>query len=179
MALRSEPHDIEETAREGPSADDVVAQGIRWWNAEKPELDTQGKAILGRIVALQDRVTRRYNEVLAPFGLRYTEYAVLATLRAHGRAIPMSPTELRETMLFTSGGLSNLLRRLAERGFIERTAAPHDGRGVTVSLTDAGADLADRTMPVQTEADLALIEGLEPAERQLLEGLLTKLIRSP
>ncbi|RAH97812.1 MarR family transcriptional regulator [Acuticoccus sediminis] len=176
MALRSDMDEDGEAATGGP--DDVVAQGIRWWNTEKPELDTQGKAILGRIIALQDRVTRRYNAALAPFGLRYTEYAVLATLRAHGRHIPMSPTELRETMLFTSGGLSNLLRRLAERGLIARTAAAHDGRGVTVSLTDQGAALADMTMPVQVEADQDLIAGLDEGERHMLESLLTKLIRS-
>ncbi|ORE95815.1 MarR family transcriptional regulator [Stappia sp. 22II-S9-Z10] len=158
--------------------DDVVASGIRWWNAEKPELDTQGKAILGRIIALQDRITRRYNAALAPFGLKYTEYAVLATLRARGSDLPMSPTELSQTMLFTSGGLSNLLRRLAERGLVSRTAAAHDGRGVTVSLTAEGRALADRTMPVQVATDRDLIACLSGPERSALEGLLTTLLRS-
>ena len=34
--------------------------------------------------------------------------------------------------------LSRLVDRLAERGLVERCADPADGRGVRLSLTDAG-----------------------------------------
>jgi DNA-binding MarR family transcriptional regulator len=157
-------------------AGDRVERGIAMWNAEKPELDTAGKSIVGRVVALNDIITRNFNAVLAPHGLRYTEYAVLATLRARGQPHAMSPSQLQAAMLFTSGGLSNLLRRLAERDLISRSTDRRDRRGVIVALTEAGLKLADETMPVQADMENYLIRMLSSEEWGTARSLLSKLI---
>lgn len=161
-----------------PSDDpgDRVERGIAMWNAEKPALDTTGKSIIGRVVALHDIITRHFNAILAPHGLRYTEYAVLATLRARGAPYSMSPSQLQAAMLFTSGGLSNLLRRLAERKLVTRSTDRRDRRGVVVALTEKGRALADETMPVQADMENYLIRMLSADERDAAEKLLSKLI---
>lgn len=155
---------------------DRVERGIAMWNAEKPSLDTTGKSIVGRVVALHDIIIRHFNAVLAPYDLRYTEYAVLATLRARGEPYSMSPSQLQAAMLFTSGGLSNLLRRLAERKLISRSADRRDRRGVVVALTEKGRELADETMPVQADVENYLIRMLSADEKALARALLSKLI---
>ena len=64
------------------------------------------------------------------------EYDVLYTL-AKCRE-PVRPGELNRHVLLSQPALSRLVDRLAERGLVRREADPADGRGVRLSLTDAG-----------------------------------------
>ena len=53
----------------------------------------------------------------------------------------MSPKALLDSLILTSGSLSNLLRRLEKAGLIRRMADETDGRGVIVELTEKDATL--------------------------------------
>ena len=64
------------------------------------------------------------------------EYDVLYTLSRCRE--PINLTELNRHVLLSQPALSRLVDRLAERGLVERCADPADGRGVRLSLTDAG-----------------------------------------
>jgi DNA-binding MarR family transcriptional regulator len=123
------------------------------WQRERPDIDCSGKAIVGRILHLHDLILRAVDRALAPHGLKYPTYAVLATIRVSGKPYRMSPSELLSTLLLTSGGLSNLLRRMEKDGFIRRMADKRDGRGVIVELTPKGIAAADASM-----ADHAAVE---------------------
>lgn len=82
-----------------------------------------------------------YRELLAPWGLTYTQYLVLVLLWTEGTA---SVRRLGEHLGLDSGTLSPLLKRLEERGLVERrrgATAARDDRVVTVSLTERGTEL--------------------------------------
>ncbi len=64
------------------------------------------------------------------------EYDVLYTLSKC--AEPLRMTDLNRHVLLSQPALSRLVDRLAERGLLERGSDPADGRGVRLSLTDAG-----------------------------------------
>jgi DNA-binding MarR family transcriptional regulator len=51
---------------------------------------------------------------------------------------PVRLTELNRHVLLSQPALSRLVDRLAERGLVRRGPDPADGRGVRLSLTDAG-----------------------------------------
>jgi DNA-binding MarR family transcriptional regulator len=159
----------------GEPKEDLVSRGMRWWRQERPDIDSSGKAVVGRLLRLQDLALRRLNEAIASHGLKYQEYGVLATLRVKGAPFQMTPSELQSTLLYSSGGLSNLLKRLEREGYIQRAIHPADGRGVLVKLTSKGRRLADKAMPAHAQAELALIAMFEPAERELLAGLLARM----
>ena len=55
------------------------------WRLERPDIDCSGKAVVGRVLLLQDIILKTVNAALAPHGLRYPAYAVLATLRVSGK----------------------------------------------------------------------------------------------
>jgi DNA-binding MarR family transcriptional regulator len=156
--------------------DDLVDRGIRQWRNERPDLDSSGKAVVGRLLRLEEVVLRTLNEVLQPFGLKYQEYAVLATLRVAGPPYRLSPSRLQATLLFTSGGLSNLLKRLELAGLVRRSSDPKDGRGVVVKLTAKGQRLADAAMPRHAAAELHLLRMFEPRQRQVLAQLLSRMM---
>lgn len=165
-------------AQEAPTAvgGDLVERGIGQWQRERPDIDSSGKAVVGRLLRLEEVVLRTLNQVLEPFGMKYQEYAVLATLRVAGAPYRLSPSRLQSTLLFTSGGLSNLLKRLEKDGWIKRSIDPNDGRGVLVKLTAKGIRLADEAMPRHAAAELHLLRMLDADQRNTLAGLLSQMM---
>lgn len=160
----------------GRRADDVVGRGVAQWRTERPDIDSSGKEVIGRLLHLEGVVLQAVNAVLAPHGLKYLEYGVLATLRVSGAPYRMTPSNLQARLLFTSGGLSNLLKRLEANGWVQRTDDPQDGRGVLVCLTPKGRRLADRAMPDHANAELHLLRMFSPQERDHLADLLARMM---
>lgn len=158
--------------------EDLVARGMRWWREQRPDIDSSGKAIVGRISLLQDLALRRINEGLARHGVRYQEYGVLATLRSKGPPFQMSPSELQASLIYSSGGLSNLLKRLERGGYIGRSEDPSDGRAVRVKLTAKGKRLADQAMPDHAQVELGFIQALTARQREQLAALLAQLMKA-
>lgn len=156
--------------------EDLVGRGIKQWRAERPDIDSSGKAVVGRILRLEEVVLRTFNAVLQPLGIKYQAYAVLATLRVAGRPYRLSPSRLQSTLLFTSGGLSNLLRRLENDGLIRRSIDPIDRRGVSVQLTAKGLRLADEAMPAHAEAERQLLRMFDTKQCAMLAELLSMMM---
>lgn len=144
---------------------DRVGRGMAQWRDARPDIDGSGKAVVGRILHLNDIIMRAVDKKLARHGIKYPVYAVLATIRVSGAPYRMSPTELLSTLLVTSGGLSNLLRRMEADGYVTRTADKRDGRGVIVELTAKGIALADASMADHAAVERDLVECL-PRELQ-------------
>jgi DNA-binding MarR family transcriptional regulator len=70
--------------------------------------------------------------------LSMREYDVLYTLSKCPEPVRMG--ELHRHVLLSQPALSRMVDRLVERGLVERFPDPEDGRGVRLSLTDAGRD---------------------------------------
>lgn len=167
------------TTPRDPSHDaglDIVGRGMTQWRRERPDIDCSGKAIVGRILRLQDVILRAVNDVLGQHGLRYPAYAVLATLRASGAPFRMSPSRLNQTLLLSSGGISNLLTRLERAGWILRHADRVDGRAVVVELTDEGRALVDRAMVDHAAVERALVAMFDAEEQEQMASLLSRML---
>lgn len=82
--------------------------------------------------------TRRYHQLLAPWGLTYPQYLVLVVLWEHDT---VSVRDLGKELMLDSGTLSPLLKRLEAAGLITRSRAADDERRVDVGLTPKGEEL--------------------------------------
>jgi DNA-binding MarR family transcriptional regulator len=145
---------------------DRVGAGIGRWRREFPEIDSSGKAVVGRLLHLHEVFLTAINRTLARHKLKYPSFAVLATLRVEGAPYRMSPKTLLDTLILTSGGLSNLLRRLEKAGHVRRMADETDGRGVIVELTEQGRRLVEPAMRDHAETERRLVAALSQEERQ-------------
>ena len=67
------------------------------------------------------------------------EYDVLYELSKAPSGLSM--VEINRNILMTQGGVSRLVRRLEQRGLLERCANPSDARAALISLTHEGAAL--------------------------------------
>ena len=59
---------------------------------------------------------------------------------------------------------------------MRRLPDPDDRRGVIVELTDSGTEVVDAAVAANAASDRQLLERLDPAEIETLEGLLRKLL---
>lgn len=146
------------------------------WSQERPELDSGGFAIAGRLQVLGKRLGCRVEQALAPLDLAPWAFDVLATLRRSGPPFRMTPTELTRATMLTSGAMTNRLDRLEERGFVAREADPDDRRGVRVVLTEEGREMAERGVAARFADATELSNTLSASERSKLESLLRKLL---
>ena len=157
---------------------DLVDVLISDWRRQRPELDTRALGIVGRLIQLGAQLRVSASDALAPHGLGYTDFDILATLRRTGSPFRLTPTELRDSVLLTSGAMTTAIGRLVAKGLVERDSDEADRRVKFVRLTGEGANLVDRAVSDRfAEADRA-IATLEPGERDVLENLLRKLTAS-
>lgn len=156
---------------------DRIDRLLAEWQAERPALDTAAMAVVGRLLSIGRQLEARANAALKPLRLHYTDLDVLATLRRGGRPYRRTPTELRDSVLITSGAMTACLDRLESTGLIARVADPHDRRSSAAQLTTEGRKLIDKAIVVRFEEAADALSGLSEGERSRLAALLKKLGR--
>ncbi len=148
------------------------------WAAEKPDLDTTPMGVVGRI----SRISRHFDQLLqknyAKFGLNSGEFDVLASLRRAGYPYQLTPTQLFNSLMLSSGAMTNRLDRLENVGLIKRGPNPEDRRGILVTLTEEGVTLMDNAYPAHIANEQEMLASLSDAERDMLTDLLRKLLLS-
>ncbi|MBF0191426.1 MAG: MarR family transcriptional regulator [Magnetococcales bacterium] len=114
--------------------------------------------------------------VMERFGLSPAEFDVLASLRRSPEPYELTPSQLRQALLITSGGLTKVLHQLAGRGLIVRLTVSGDRRVKPVRLAPAALPLIGRAMEaVMRHAGAQIFAHLTPEEIQSMTGLLARL----
>ncbi|CAN7639845.1 MarR family winged helix-turn-helix transcriptional regulator [Mesorhizobium sp. LjNodule214] len=158
---------------------DRAAKAIEQWLRERPDLDVSPMAVLGRLNEASSLIAReRLAPLFARFGLQSGEFDVLATLRRSGQPYALTPTELYEATMVTSGAMTNRLDRLEKAGLTLRGPHPSDRRGIVVQLTEKGLALIDEAVAAHVANEHEILAGLSGPERETLAHLLGKLIGS-
>lgn len=145
------------------------------WSTERPELDATPILVIGRIHRLAIALDVELLRVYAEHGLGDGDFDVLATLRRSGRPHELTPGELVDQTMVTSGAVTKRVDRLQGLGLVERRVSISDRRSRIVALTPAGRRLIDRAMPEHLANEARLLEPLSSRERDQLAGLLGKL----
>jgi DNA-binding MarR family transcriptional regulator len=155
---------------------DAVDRILEQWSCERPDLDCSPMGIIGRISQLQREVHLAQRATFARHGLDAPSFDVLAALRRAGEPYQLTPTALMRSALVTSGAITQRLDRLEEKGLITRERSEADGRAVVVTLSRAGRAALDAALPDHLETERALLEGLPAEDREVLAGLLRRLL---
>lgn len=158
---------------------DRAARALEQWKRERPDLDVSPMGVIGRLSEASFLIARdRLAPLFARFGLQSGEFDVLATLRRSGAPHALTPTELYEATMVTSGAMTARLDRLEKSGLIRRAPHPTDRRAVVVQLTAEGLRLIDEALGAHVANEHEILTGLTVPEREILAGLLRKLIVS-
>ena len=132
---------------------------------------------LTRVGLLLDGFQHR---VLDAFGLRFIDFSVLRVLQLSGLPYRASAGELSEIVLRSSGGMTQILDRLEQLGYVQRVTDATDRRKVLAELTDEGLDTAQRASAAYARERRRILKSLSTAEVdkvdaavRLLLGVLT------
>ncbi|EHN73230.1 MarR family regulatory protein [Streptomyces coelicoflavus ZG0656] len=162
---------------EHPEApEDPVDVIIGQWAAVRPDLDTAGMEVFGRVFRLARAMGDRMEQAYARFGISRGEFDALATLRRSGEPYTLSPRQLSATLMLTTGGMTGRLDKLERAGLLRRSPDPHDRRGLQVTLTDRGLELIDEAVGAGLAAQTEALASLDPERAALLAGLLRDLL---
>ena len=153
---------------------DEVDRLIAAWKRERPDLDLSPLAVLSRITRIARHLDIARRDAFAD--LETWGFDVLAALRRAGAPHQLSPGQLMQETMVTSGTMTNRLDRLEELQLITREQDPDDGRGSLVKLTRAGLRAVDAALEGLLENERELLGTLTAKDRELLADLLSKLV---
>ena len=155
---------------------DRLDELIDQWRAERPDLEPEVMATVGRVRTVAALIDRRLGAAAAEHGLDRGQGDVLFTLRRSGKPYRLSPSELVASMLVPSGTMTNRLDRLEAQGLIDRRPNPEDRRGMDVQLTAKGLRLADGMVTEHVTNEEEMLSTLSARDRQQLDRILRKLL---
>ncbi len=153
---------------------DEVDRLIAAWKRERPDLDLSPLAVLSRITRIARHLDIARRDAFAD--LETWGFDVLAALRRAGAPHQLSPGQLMQETMVTSGTMTNRLDRLEELQLITREQDPDDGRGSLVTLTKSGVSAVDAALEGLLENERELLGTLTAKDRELLADLLSKLV---
>jgi DNA-binding MarR family transcriptional regulator len=127
-----------------------------------------------------DRISALHNlhqaEIMSGFGLLASDFGLLTALRRSGEPYQLSPTQLREFMLVSSGGMTKALYRLEDKGMVSRTSKSGDARVKLVQLTEKGKATIEAAVKKVQKTHSVLTNEFSREELDQLDQLLARFL---
>jgi DNA-binding MarR family transcriptional regulator len=158
------------------NADDAIDRVEAAWRRERPDVDVSSVGIVSRIWRISRHLEQARKERLAEHGTDRVTLDVLAMLRRSGPPFRMTAGELTHHSLISSGGVSQRLEKLERAGLVTRHIHSNDRRRIDVELTAAGVELIDSILADLMAHEAALLDSLDPSEREDLRRILKRLL---
>jgi DNA-binding MarR family transcriptional regulator len=150
----------------------------RDWHRERPDLEVSSIAVITRIRRAAKLLQLRRSRLLRGLGTDEATLDLLSTIRRSGPPYELTPGQLAERTLVTSGAVSQRLTRAEAAALVTRRPSTRDSRSVVVTLTPAGLDLLEATVTALFADEEATLAGLDPADRTAFVDLLRRYLDS-
>jgi len=154
---------------------DEVDRIVGAWQTQRPDLDFSPLEVLSRVDRLSRHLDRARRDAFRRSDLEPWEWDVLSALRRAGDPFQLSPKQLLQQTLVSSGTMTNRIDRLVARRLVRREGDPADGRSVLVTLAGDGKTRVDAAITRLVDAEATLLSGLSKSDRDRLAALLRKL----
>lgn len=151
---------------------DAVDGLLAAWSAARPDLDPGPLGLVGRVIVLAKHLERSVESALEQHGLALGQFDILATLRRQGTRGALAPSQLLQSVMLSSGGMTNRLDKLEAAGWIVRRQDRSDRRGVVVELTAKGCKLIDAATVTRFDEAAASLPKLPAKEQAALTDIL-------
>ncbi len=109
---------------------------------------------------------------LRPMGIGYQEFKVIGELVVSGRT---SMAKLAERIMFTQAGVTYLIDRLEEQGYVVRVRSNEDRRIIFIEATDRGKKVFEEGLKVIRETTRELFQNLTHEELASVYNSLMKI----
>ena len=116
--------------------------------------------------------TKGVNEVMKPFGLYSSEWAVLNFVAKHD-SFPQS--DIAAALEIEGAAISKTLSKMEQKGLIMRTSS-QDKREKRISLTEKGRELYPLAAQAAGNHRSAVLSGLSPDERRQMLSFIQSML---
>lgn len=155
-------------------ASDKVDRILAQWDEVRPDLDCSAMGVVGRLRRTSGVWKKKLDPVFQDYGLSSIEFDILATLRRCDAAV--TPTELYQTLMLSSGAVSTRIEQLVKRNWVQRIASEHDRRSCKVVLTQEGVEFVDKVLNSHVANMDKMLNVLSKQEQDQLAHLLKKVL---
>ncbi|MCR5846354.1 MAG: MarR family transcriptional regulator [bacterium] len=114
-------------------------------------------------------VVNLYRPHLDAIDLTYTQYIAMMVLWEEGS---VSSKHLGERLFLDSGTLTPLLRKLEEKGLVERRRSEEDARDLVVTITAQGEALKEKAVNIPETLAVCLSAGSSEDAERFRQGLM-------
>ncbi len=142
---------------------------------KRPFESPEQEAALG-VLRTSDQLQIRFARLLREHGLTPSQYNILRILRGEGKPLPI--LEIAGRTITVVPGITGLIDRLEQAGFVNRLRCDKDRRVIYVALTDHGMEALAALDEPLAALHHKLLDHLSPAELKELIRLLEK-VREP
>lgn len=136
------------------------------------ELDYSARDVAMAVRRLDLMMAQMHLEMSERLGMSAGELLALAYLSVDG---PLGPTELTHRLHITTGAMTAMLDRLAERDYVVREPHATDRRRIMVSLTKSGRDRIFTQVHGMADEVVALSGQLDADERLVIGRFINEL----
>ena len=140
---------------------------------ENKEFDFS-KMVCFLLNSTSNAMIREYRPHLDEFQLTYPQYLVMMTLWNNDNILIK---DISKETYFDSGTLTPILKRLEEKGYIQRIQSNKDERGKLIILTKNGKELKEKTSHIfeNMECKIQLSKEEQEEIKKICNKILTKL----
>lgn len=117
-------------------------------------------------------ITGKYTQLLKQYDLTYTQYVVMMYFWNVGSS---NLKEVSRALMLDCSTLSPLIKKLEDKGFLERKRSQQDERNLLISPTQKGLELKERTLGVTDEVKTFF--DLSAEEIESLKSIVLKLLK--
>lgn len=121
-----------------------------------------------------DVARSRFSDLFEPEGVTFQQYNVLRILRGAGEA-GLPTLEIGSRMIERTPGVTRIVDRLEQKGWVRRERNTEDRRQVWCRITPAGLELLARLDAPVDASDAAIFAGMDEAELEALVHALDRL----
>ncbi|GAC14021.1 hypothetical protein GLIP_1380 [Aliiglaciecola lipolytica E3] len=116
------------------------------WKIENPSMLTDDMALVGRLLIVSHQMNEAMEATLVKYDIKLPSYGVLSALLRAGAPHALTPNQLLEQTLITSGAMTNRINKLENKGLVKRIPSKKDKRSFKVALTRKGKDISEKAV---------------------------------
>ena len=140
-------------------------------DSKKYECLKLGNQLCFPLYAAAREIVNRYKPVLEELDLTYTQYITMLVMWEHEC---ISVRDMGKLLYLDSGTLTPLLKKLEQKGLVERKRDSEDERLLNITLTEAGKAMKEKAVEVPQK--IACTLNISQEEAVTLYNILNKFL---
>lgn len=112
------------------------------------------------------------------YNLNHSDVDVLVTVLAlKDENYTVTPKRLAQKLLFTTGGIAKILKKLEDRKYIIRLDNEYDKRSKLVQLTQEGKDIAEKIFNDLIIYETKCFSSITDEEKEIFQKIIIKMLK--